>query len=307
VSPPSLRFARLQLLAAAILWSLGSFFIRLFQEPTLLAVQEPRLSAIQIAFYRALFAGLWLLPLLTWHDVRFRPRMLGMVLSFGIMNALYLSAIAMGSAANAILLQNTAPIWVYFLGVYGLGHLPHARNLHAILLGLVGALILLVGNWSGPVGETEQWLVLLMGLGSGITYAFVVLFLGSMNDESAAWLIVLNLLGTAAMVGSFVLWREGGSWFLAPTGRQLLVLAVFGGVQLAGPYVLFTRSLRTVSPAEASILTLIEPVLNPIWAYAIAPDRDTPTMWTVVGGSGLLAAMLWRYWPTNPAAPPVAD
>ena len=67
---------------------------------------------------------------------------------------------------------------------------------------------------------------------------------------------------------------------------------------MAMPYLLFTYGLRTVSPQEAGIITLMEPVLNPIWAYLIAPDRETPTLWTWLGGLILLAALTWRYFPT---------
>jgi drug/metabolite transporter (DMT)-like permease len=77
------------------------------------------------------------------------------------------------------------------------------------------------------------------------------------------------------------------------------VLLVFGSVQLAAPYWLFARSLRAVSPQEAGIITLLEPVLNPVWAYLIAPHKDTPTVWTVTGGLLLLVALGWRYLPVK--------
>jgi drug/metabolite transporter, DME family len=68
-------------------------------------------------------------------------------------------------------------------------------------------------------------------------------------------------------------------------------------MQMALPYVLFARSLSHVSPTEAAIITLIEPLLNPVWAYLLSPETDVPTWWTILGGSVLLAALVWRYWP----------
>jgi DME family drug/metabolite transporter len=143
--------------------------------------------------------------------------------------------------------------------------------------------------------------ILLMGLGSGITYAGVVLFLTALRHESSAWLIVMNLLGSAFVIGVFALMLNdratAADWFTAPSAKQLAVLAAFGALQMAIPYWLFARGLRSVSPQEAGIITLLEPVLNPIWAYLIAPGQEKPTVWTLTGGFMLLGALACRYIP----------
>jgi drug/metabolite transporter (DMT)-like permease len=143
--------------------------------------------------------------------------------------------------------------------------------------------------------------VLLMAVGSGVTYAAVILFLRGLRHESSTWLTVMNLLGSAAVLGGFVAVSQGpgafADWVTAPSPTQLGVLVLFGAVQMATPYWLFTRGLRTVSSQEAGVITLLEPVLNPVWAYLIAPDKDTPTVWTCAGGALLLGALGWRYFP----------
>jgi len=302
--PPSAAQARAFLVLAAVLWSTGSLFMRLLREPTSLGIDQPALDPLQIAFFRGLFAGVVLIPLVRKRDVRFRPAMLGMVACFGVMSGLYLSALGLGQAANAILLQNSAPVWVYLIGVYLLGDPVDRRIWRAILLGLCGTVLIVAGNWSpsdAAHGGASQSLVLLMGLGSGLTYAGVVLFLRGLRAESSAWLMVLNLFGSAAIIGGFVVVRDGATaardWFTAPSAAQIAMLCVFGAFQMATPYWLFARSLRSVSPQEAGIITLMEPVLNPVWAYMIAPDKETPTAWTVAGGLLLLLALGWRYLP----------
>jgi drug/metabolite transporter (DMT)-like permease len=310
--PPSPVRARVLLVLAAVLWSLGSLFMRLFSEPTLLGLHEPGLTPLQIAFYRGLFAGLVLLPMVRPGRVRVRPAMVAMVGCFGLMSGLYLSALGLGPAANAILLQNTAPFWVYLIGVYLLGDPPDRRSWRAILVGMAGAVVIVGGNWSrGPDAGSAggQVAVLLMAVGSGVTYAGVILFLRWLRDEPSVWLTVLNLLGSAAVLGGFVLVSQGPvafSWVSAPTLPQLGLLVLFGAVQMAAPYWLFTRGLRTVGSQEAGVITLLEPVLNPIWAYLIAPDRETPTVWTWVGGALLLGALAWRYFPRRPPVSPDA-
>jgi DME family drug/metabolite transporter len=307
--PPSAARARAALVFAAVLWSTGSLFMRVLREPTGLGLDRPDLDPLQIAFFRGLFAGLALVPLVRRQHVRFRSAMLGMVACFGAMSGLYLSALGLGQAANAILLQNSAPFWVYLIGVYLLGDPADRRSWRAILLGLGGTVAIVAGNWSAggaTYGGVSQALVLLMGLGSGLTYAGVVLFLRGLRAESSAWLMVLNLLGSAAILGGFVAiykgWDAVLAWFTAPSAAQFLVLAVFGAVQMAAPYWLFARGLRSVSPQEAGVITLLEPVLNPVWAYLIAPDKEAPTAWTLAGGLLLLGALIWRYFPFRRSA-----
>jgi len=294
--------ARGLLVLAAVLWSTGSLFSRLLTEGTGLGLESPRLTPIQITFWRGLFAGLSLLPLVRWKQVRVRPSMAAMVGCFAVMSGLYVSALVLGNAANAIFLQNTAPVWVYLIGVYVLGHAADNRTFRAMLLAMVGAMVIVIGNWPWHLtGDalTREVEILLMAVGSGFMYALVVLFLNHLKAESPAWLMVLNLVGSAAVLGVVVLARGGGSafavWLDTPTAAQLGFLAVFGFLQMAMAYWLFARSLRVVSPQEAGLITLLEPVLNPVWAYLIAPDRETPTVWTCVGGGVLLLALAWRY------------
>jgi drug/metabolite transporter, DME family len=302
--------ARLCLVLAAVLWSLGSFFMRFLREPSPVAaslhleLHEPQLTSLQIACYRGLFGGLAMLALVRRIDVRFRPMMFGMVAVFAVMSGLYMSALALGPAANAIFLQNTAPIWVYLFAVFVMGERADRRGWQAVLLGGLGAIVIVGGNWPRdlpPHEEQAQTFVLLMGLGSGLTYAGVMVFLRVLRSESAAWLTALNLLGSAAAIALYVLLAFGifafREWASTPTAAQFAVLAVYGAVQMAIPYWLFARGLRVLPPQEAGIITLIEPLLNPVWAYLMTPEKDAPTGPMILGGGLILTALFWRYVP----------
>jgi drug/metabolite transporter (DMT)-like permease len=308
---PSVASARAGLVLAAVLWSLGSLFVRLLREQTALGLHDPALSPLQIAFFRGLFGGLALLTLVRRVEVVFRPLMGAMVLTFTVMSGLYMSALGLGPAANAIFLQNTAPVWVYLFAVYVLGEVGNRRGWQAVLLGGLGAVVIVAGNWPRdlpPEDQQTQVVILLMGVGSGMWYAGVVLFLRVLRNESPAWLVSLNLLGTAVTLGLYVALRYGVAgfyeWVTAPSAGQLGLLAVFGVVQMATPYWLFARGLRSVSPHEAGIITLLEPLLNPLWAFLITPEKDTPTPAMWAGGGLIFAALVWRYVPDRrPPAP----
>lgn len=304
---PTVAQARACLVLAAVLWSFGSVLMRLVQQPTLLGWTETGLTPLPIAFFRALFAGLVLLPLIRPADIRFRPRMGLMVVAFALMSAVYLSAMGLGKAGNAIFLQNTAPFWVYLFGVVVLGELGDRRGWASVSIGLLGAVVIVGGNWPTDLPPAEQGTavgVLALGLASGVVYAVVVLLLSSLREFSPAWLVFLNHVGSAAALGLFIALVPAhvSGWTHLPSTRQLGLLAVFGAIQMALPYWLFARGLRAVSPQEAGIITLLEPLLNPIWAYLITPETDTPNGPMLLGGGLILAALMWRYVPHQSAS-----
>jgi drug/metabolite transporter (DMT)-like permease len=287
---------RLCILLAAILWSLSGAFTKALLEPTVFVLDEPALEPllvgglkvpIQIAFYRAFFAGLVLLPALSPRrgDIRFKPMMLAMLLCFALMNATFISSQALGTAANAILLQNSAPLWMLLVSVYWLGEKVDVRGVVSLGAGMLGIGVIIVGEWSGG-----NLAVVGIGLLSGFTYAGVILGLRSLRDLAPAWLTVWNHLLGSLLLLPLVFMLEPPSW------PQLATLFLFGAIQLGLPYWLMARGLRTVSAPEAGVLTLLEPILTPVWTYFVA--GETPKVWTFVGGAVILLALAFRYWPT---------
>ncbi len=296
--------ARIALVLAAVLWSLGSVSMRLLQHDLGLGLHEPALSSLQIAFFRGLFGGLFMLALVRRGEFTFRPLMVPMVLIFTLMSGLYLSALGMGAAANAIFLQNTAPVWVYVFAVVWLKEPGDRRGWQAVVLAAGGAAVIVAGGWPTnlpPDQMRREILVLLMGLASGVVYAGVVLCLRILRDHSPVWLVAMNMLGTAAVLGLFVVLSQGpagfADWATRASRSQLLVLVAVGVIQMGLPYWLFIYGLRSVSTQEAAIITLIEPLLNPFWAFLLTPEKDTPTPFMLLGGGLILTALVWKYLP----------
>jgi drug/metabolite transporter (DMT)-like permease len=287
----TLAQGRVLIVVAAVLWSLSGAFTKVLTHESEWNVGPAKLHGLQIAFYRALFAGLSLVPVLRPRDFSFRRMMVVMVICFAMMNALFVSAMALGKAANAILLQYTAPMWMYLASIWWLGEKPDRRSSIALVVGLLGIATIIWGAWGGP--EESQFLAVAIALGSGVCYAGVVLCLRVLRGASAPWMTVLNHL-CAAFVLIPILWYLSRP---APSLSQLCVLFFFGAIQMALPYWLMARGMRVVSPQEAGTITLLEPLLNPIWAYLVAPAKEVPSAYTFVGGGFILGALAWRYWP----------
>jgi DME family drug/metabolite transporter len=281
------------ILIAAILWSTSGAFTKALTTATVLGVHVPSIAALelgetripmQIAFYRALFAGLMLVPTLRRGDIQFKPMMLGMLVCFALMNATFISAQALGTAANAILLQNSAPLWMYLVSIFWLGETVSRRSTISLMLGMLGIGIIIAGGWT-----EGELLVIGIGLFSGITYAGVILGLRILRDLPSNWLTVWNHLLGSLLLLPFVIGLELPSW------QQYVVLFLFGAIQLGLPYWLMARGLRSVSAPEAGAITLLEPILNPVWTWLIADEM--PSVWTFVGGAVVLAALAYRYLP----------
>jgi drug/metabolite transporter (DMT)-like permease len=294
----TLTQGRLCIVLAAVLWSTGGAFTKVLTQDTFAHLNSPTLDPltvgsydlpVQIACYRALFAALFLVPTLRRHELSFKPAMLWMALSFTAMNALFVTAMALGSSATAIFLQYSAPLWMYLAAIFLLGEHADRRGSIALAIGLTGIAVIVLGGW-----HEGDITVVAIALGSGFTYAGVLIGLRVLRSESPTWLTVWNHLLGGLILLPFVIGLR------PPTLAQLVVLFLYGSLQMGLAYWFMARGLRVVSPQEAGTLTLLEPILNPIWAYLVSPRTEVPSTFTFIGGSLILGALAWRYWPRRP-------
>jgi drug/metabolite transporter (DMT)-like permease len=205
-------------------------------------------------------------------------------------------------------LQNTAPFWVYLVCVYVLGERHDRRTLQSLLIAMTGVCVIVIHGMMGQGMRSDQLAITAMAVCSSIMYGGVILCLRELKDHSSMWLTTQNHLGTAFCLSVVILILNGPvfwwNWTSAPSGRQILFLTFFGAVQMALPYALFARGLKHVTPQEAGMIVLLEPLLNPLWTYLISPETDTPSTATWIGGALILGALTWRYAPRK--TPPLA-
>jgi drug/metabolite transporter (DMT)-like permease len=122
-------------------------------------------------------------------------------------------------------------------------------------------------------------------------YAGVILCLRHLRDCDSAWMATINLAATALCFLPFALaanFPSGGAW---------PYLIAFGMLQLGAPYWCFAQGLKTVPGPLAAMLTLLEPILLPIWVYLAwgrNADYQLPSWWTYVGGGLILLGLLGK-------------
>jgi drug/metabolite transporter (DMT)-like permease len=269
-------------LIAALMWSTSGAFVK-----------SLKLPEVTITVYRAGIAGATLLGLVLIfrRRVSFDRRMVAMALCFTLMNYWFMASMSRTTAANTLFLQYTAPLWMTLAGVTFLKEVPNRRSLVAVGIGMIGITILILGS----LGEREgfSWGIG-FGILSGLGYAGVAVFLRVLRHHDPMWLAAVNQLSAGAFAalyfGSQVSSRND---LMPPSGWTFVALAVFAVFQLALPYALFGWGLRSVSAQEAGVLTLLEPMLNPVWTFLAA--RELPSLPTMIGGvilTGALAAQI---------------
>ena len=261
------------LIAASVMWSLSG-----------LAVKVVQVDSIAFAFWRSAGAALAMLPLAPFAAGKLpRPRM--MLLSVALYTAvvtLLITAMTGSSAGTGILLQYTGPIFCAMFAWMFFRRRISGRTMLALTVGVAGIVVIVFAG-------TYDARVVAVGVLSGVAFGGLILVLQRMEsagDVNTFAVIFLNNLGCTLLLLP-ICWGRG---VIQMEPWKLLLILATGVVQLAIPYVLFQRGLRRVGPVEASLLILLEPVLNPVWVWLAVGER--PDAATFVGGAAILTAMV---------------
>lgn len=259
-----------QLIVAALCWSLGGLLIK-----------SVGWSGWAVAGGRGLIAAAFLVC--THRDLRFhlsRDQVLGAV-GYAACTVLFCAANKYTTAANAILLQYTAPVWVALFGAWVLGERADRQDWFAIGAVLAGLTLFFADSldWSHAYGN-------LLGLLSGVAFAGMTLAMRRQKDGSPIESIILgNLLAFAAGLPAIL---------RAPPlpERGWIALLLLGTIQLGFAYRLYAQAIREVTALEAVLLPVIEPILNPLWVLIALGERPRPL--SLAGGALVLAAVTLR-------------
>lgn len=290
--------ARIQLVVAALLFSTGGA-----------AIKWVDFTAMQIAGFRSGIAALTLLLVLpaarrgwSWRTV---------VVSIGYAATLVLFVVAnrLTTAANTIFLQSTAPLYLLVLGPWLLKEPIRRRDLGFMLLVVVGLLMFFVGVEPAVVTAPDPARGNLLAAISGVSWALTICGLRWLSDAAPRPDGIARIPdadgGLAAVVGgnllAFLICLPQSLPLGTHGAVDWLLLLYLGVFQIALAYVFVTRALRWLPALEASILLLIEPALNPVWAWAI--HGEVPGVWAIVGGALILGATVLKTWvDARPAA-----
>jgi len=269
-APLSAGRGRLLVAAAALLWSTGGLAIKLVPLP-----------ALGVAFWRSLVSAIFLLVVFRPSRARWRHASFSTTFVYALMILSFVSATKMTTAANAIFLQYTGPLYVLALAPFLLKERFRRVDAVAVAVALAGMSLFFVGRLDpGALAGN------LVAAVSGFFFGLVILMLRRDALGDAIPSVIAGNLLAAALALPF------GLGHLALDGRGILLILFLGVVQLGISYVLFVRGLTVVPAAEASLIGMLEPMFNPLWAFLGLGER--PSAWALLGGAIVLCAVAGR-------------
>jgi drug/metabolite transporter (DMT)-like permease len=258
------------LLLTGLLWSIGGVFIKA-NDANPFVISSVRGLVAAIVFLIALKGR----PKMTWS----KPQILGALAYSGVLTTFVL-ATKLTSAANAILLEYTSPIFVAILAWLILRERLRGYDILAIAGVVVGMWLLMSNNLSG--GHMAGNVI---GVGTGVCYAIFVICLRLQKDVSPYETVFLGNIFTFLIGVPF--------FFLAPPAPASLLPVVFLGVfQIAIPYLLLTYASKNAKALDITLFTILEPLLNPVWVFLYTGEN--PGIRTVLGGAVLLAVVILK-------------
>jgi drug/metabolite transporter (DMT)-like permease len=266
---PQRRRAIFFLIAAAVLWSTGGLLIKLVDwNPLAIAGMRSAITAIVLWIYLRR-------PHFHWSFAQ-----IGGALACSGTMILFVLANKLTAAANAILLQYSAPIYVALFGAWFLKEKATWLDWLTIVFVISGMTLFFLddltsGGWWGNI----------CAMLSAISFAWLTLFLRKQKNVSPFESVLLGNILTAFIGLPFMLGAM-------PEMKSWIGLVLLGVFQLALPYIFYIAATKHVAALEASLIPVLEALLNPLWVFLLI--GETPGWWAVIGGTVVLGAVTAR-------------
>jgi len=261
--------AEASLFLAAILWSSGGLLIKWVEW-----------NALAIAGCRSAIAAVVLICALRRIHISFSKIKIAGALAYTSTVVLFVAANKLTTAANAILLQYTAPIHIALFSAWFLGERTTLFDWLSIAAVMIGMVLFFFDSLT-----TAGMLGNILAVLSGMSFAWLALLLRKQKDGAPIESILLGNIFTT-LIGFpffFEAMPNAASWM------GLLLLGIF---QLGIPYLLYGKAIKHVTALEATLIPALEPILNPIWVLLLLGEK--PGTWALIGGCIVLLAVTAR-------------
>jgi drug/metabolite transporter (DMT)-like permease len=267
-SPTERRKALFFLVLAASLWSTGGLLIKSTTwQPVAILVGRNLCSAVVLLLYLRRFPTNWT-----------RWKIIGAVAH--ILTAfLFISSTKLTTAANAIFLQYTAPIYIILLAFWFLREKPSQTDWTSMVIIFAGMLLFFGDKLSSNGLEGNIMAVL-----SGLTMAVMTVALRAQKAGSPIESILIAQLVTG-ILGFPIVLKE--AW----TIPNVVIIIFLGVFQIALAFIFFTSAIKHVPAIEATLISTLEPILNPLWVVVFLGEE--PGRFALVGALIVLAGVVF--------------
>jgi drug/metabolite transporter, DME family len=261
---------------AVLLWSTGGLFIKL-----------TTLDAFSVNLGRSLFAAIVVAAFTYKKGLKLDRFTLFASFLYAATLTSFVYATKNTTAANAIFLQYTAPVYVLLLAPFIIRESFHIRDLVTVVLCIAGMSLFFINNVSSATAP-DPFSGNVAGLISGMCFGLYFIFLRhprALQRNPAVSVFYGNIIIVLVMLPLIA-----SSPPTAITTNDILALVFLGVFQIGIAYILFTKGVAAgVRPLDASIIGFLEPLINPIWVLLFVGER--PTFWALIGGGIIITAV----------------
>lgn len=209
------------------------------------------------------------------------PSQIGAAVAYAVTVTTLVVATKMTTAANAVLLQYTAPIYVAFFSALFLKERITRLDIITVVIVFGGMILFFLDELS-----LHNFVGNLYGVISGISFGAFAVLLRTQKDGSPLESVLLgNLLTSICSV--FILLRQPAmEW----TGW--VALLALGVLQMGIPYILYCLAIKSVTALDTVLIPIIEPILNPVWVFLMLGEAPGPR--ALLGGVLVLCMVTMR-------------
>ena len=266
--------AMLLMVVTAAMWSIGGIFIKLVSwNPLMIAGMRSMISAMVLGGYMVYKR----IPF------KFCKASMGAAIGLSCSAMLFVMANKLTAAANAVVLQYSAPVFILIITAFLLHKRLEKREIIAVALTMCGIVLfffdqLSPGNVLGNI----------LGILAGVFLAIMFVSMGEGGDDDSirmSGILMAHLI--AAVIGMPV----GTVLTESVTGMEILYVVILGVFQLGIPYVLYAIASRDCPPLACSLIGMLEPLLNPVWVAIFV--HEMPGTFAFIGGAVIIATVGW--------------
>lgn len=262
--------ATIEMLICALLWSIAGIFMKLIPW-----------NGFAIAGIRSLIAGLTMLAyvLIKRYKLVINKKTLTAGLFTGLVYICFTVSNKLTTAANAIVLQFTSPVFIVVFSALIFKQRIRKRDVGVVVLTLLGIALFFFDQLKpGYIAGN------FVAIAAGLFMALMFIFVGDLEQEARYSAIIIGQ-GLTFLIGLPFILRYGLT-FTPTITASILILGIF---QLGISYILYVKASKYCPPLACCLLGALEPLLNPVWVAIF--DGERPGIWALIGGVIVVASI----------------
>lgn len=260
----------IEMLICALLWSIAGIFMKLIPW-----------NGFAIAGVRSLIAGLTMLTyvLIKGYKLIINRKTLAAGLFTALVYTCFTVANKLTTAANAIVLQFTSPVFIVVFSALIFKQRIRRRDIGVVILTLLGITLFFFDQLKpGYIAGN------FVAIAAGLFMALMFILVGDLEPEARFSAIIIGQ-GLTFLIGLPFILRDG-LVFTPAIIASILTLGIF---QLGISYILYVKASKYCPPLACCLLGALEPLLNPVWVAIF--DGERPGVWALIGGVIVVASI----------------